>query len=132
MFARIARTAAAESIEPYPAVTIRMGASLVLAFTSWYESTHFVSPASAAWRSSACCRLSSSAAKASWIARASDDGVAGVAPPLERRCFFDGGCEGVDGEEEFGEAAARCMNCRWSDLYGFCDMDIADLHRKKS
>ena len=132
MFVRIDWAGVVESIEPYPAVTIRIGASLVFPLASWYERTHFVSPASAACRSSAIWRLSSSAANASWIACASDEGVTGVAPPLERRCLFDGGCEGVDGEEEVGEAAARCMNFLWSVLCGFCGIAIADLHRKKS
>jgi hypothetical protein len=96
---------APESMAPYPASTMRNAGAAVAGLFSLRLKTHFVSPASAAARSIKAFFFASSAAAASWNARASGVMAASVFTRLEG--LVPSGVVGVVGVE----ADARCMNC---------------------
>ena len=96
---------APESMAPYPASTMRNTGVAEGFLSSVTLRTHFVSPASAAARSIKAFFFASSAAAASWNARASGVIAASVFRRLEG--LAPSGVVGVAGVE----ADARCMNC---------------------
>jgi len=96
---------APESMAPYPASTIRNAGAAEAVLSSVRLKTHFVSPASAAARSMKAFFFASSAAAASWNARASGVMAASVLTRLEG--LVPSGVVGVVGVE----VDARCMNC---------------------
>jgi hypothetical protein len=96
---------APESMAAYPASTMRNAGAAVAGLLSLRLRTHLVSPASAAARSMKAFFFASSAAAASWNARASGVMAASVFTRLEG--LVPSGVVGVVGVE----ADARCMNC---------------------